>query len=371
MPGRNCRYCGRFGTSTFRFQRWPGGPERIYNDAILCPRHHAQVFDDEMLPGEEHWFRCPQCGRFCASEGRFLSCNTCRVDIMDRVTPDPAPATWAHITPERPIDTPQFDLWDHINGYSYRPNPVFRNGLDTTEFNGGDRLYMGVELEYVGEIEEMELQHFYENLMGGNEERLYLKDDSSVNIEIVSHPGTIRAWRNGHMIDWDQWAEWADITRAHASASAGFHIHVSRASFPSRGFVWVFDQLIRRNAPVWGVIGRRGTDNSWGAFEKWDRKYAHRIARGEESGGRNAINHSTGHSTLELRFPRSTMSRLDIIGTLELVNAARDYAVSLRKGDVKNGALRWSRFHKYVSNADLTNNGIRYMEQLGISKKTR
>jgi hypothetical protein len=113
----------------------------------------------------------------------------------------------------------------HINGYFYKPEPIFFKGNDENTHK-----FFGIELEVMDGGESSNNA----KAVCRNHEELYAKHDGSLTngMELVSHPCTV-SWHLTHL--------WADVLtrlrtlRYHARNGSGIHVHVSRKYWENNG----------------------------------------------------------------------------------------------------------------------------------------
>lgn len=265
---------------------------------------------------ESYW--CPRCDTEYSSE---RSANRC--------------------CENRPRTVDPGDLHD----YSYKPAPLFRVSRNRIVQVGATRgrTFMGVELEY-NESDDYTRGCRFDILQTADREehRYYMKEDSSVSGgELVTHPGTFRAWRDGSVIDWETWAQWKDETGAQVSRNTGFHIHINRTTFTGVQHLYRFHQLLLLNPAPWQSIGRRDS-SQWGIFQREDaRPYpAYPIVKGLGYPSRYRAVNLCGDATIELRFPMSTRDRGTILATLGIVAAAVEHTRNRKHG--KKPTYEWS-----------------------------
>jgi hypothetical protein len=171
------------------------------------------------------------------------------------------------------------DCWDEsrnrygrkINQYSYKPDPVFIGKFEHMRYGRpgfGDPLTFGFELE-------VDKGHDRNNCAGEIDEAfgsdvLYMKEDGSVDFEIVTHPHTLRAYLD----DFD-FEKLCRIPRSydyksHDAGTCGFHIHVGRSQLASntsdeRRVISHIILLMHRHWPYLVKFSRRneGQLNRW------------------------------------------------------------------------------------------------------------
>ena len=113
----------------------------------------------------------------------------------------------------------------HINGYFYKPEPIFFKGNDENTHK-----FFGIELEVMDGGEDSDNA----KEVCRNHEELYAKHDGSLTngMELVSHPCTV-SWHLTHL--------WTDVLtrlralRYHARNGSGIHVHVSRKYWENNG----------------------------------------------------------------------------------------------------------------------------------------
>ena len=112
-----------------------------------------------------------------------------------------------------------------IHDYGFRPHPVFHGVNHTPRF--GDPITIGFELE----VDDGDDEHSCaEDIMSAfDEDTLYLKHDSSVTFEIVTHPHTLDSYLNE--FDLDKLCEIPGRYgfSSHNCGTCGLHMHVGRA----------------------------------------------------------------------------------------------------------------------------------------------
>lgn len=114
----------------------------------------------------------------------------------------------------------------NIHDYGFRPSPVF-HGIAHSRPTFGDPLTIGFELEVDDGNDRKGCSEAIVNAF--DEDTLYLKSDSSVDFEIVTHPHTLKAY----MTELDT-AKLCSIPgkfgySSHNAGTCGLHCHVGRA----------------------------------------------------------------------------------------------------------------------------------------------
>lgn len=116
-----------------------------------------------------------------------------------------------------------------IRNYSYKPSPNFLS-LPGDPADGGDKLYMGVELEIDGGNDPSECAY---DILRNNAEVIYIKHDGSLGgngMELVTHPCTLSYHRN--VFPWEEIMKTARSYgyRSHETDTCGLHVHVNRTA---------------------------------------------------------------------------------------------------------------------------------------------
>lgn len=117
-----------------------------------------------------------------------------------------------------------------INQYSFKPDPIFHGKFEHLKYGRpsfGDPLTFGFELEVDKGSNRNDCAGELDEAFGGD--TLYMKEDGSVDFEIVTHPHTLQAYRDE--LDFEKLCR---IPRdydykSHDAGTCGFHIHVGRA----------------------------------------------------------------------------------------------------------------------------------------------
>ena len=319
---RECELCGQWGTDvavwdlmTVRRQRpvWLGGRAA----------HEDCLWDSE-------YQTCVDCGRLFEPGTRMYGDGYC-------------PQCWG-------IE-PGYDD-ENIYNYGYKPEPVFIHADGLRSEVPRENIYFGVELEVEvdGSVYDASCD------ISGTQPMLYLKRDATIEygFEIVSHPGTLEAWKAGKVIDWEEWVgTLRHIPDQHLHSNVGMHVHVSRTAFlngkgkPSFSHQWRFQQLHMRNPKTFQrIAGRRGSDYaSWNP--EADRAIMYDTVK-SNFGGRSRPINPNNRFTLEMRYFQSEEEKGVILGKIELLHAAIEYTRHMTAQEVKDGALDFLNFYSWV-----------------------
>ena len=208
---------------------------------------------------------------------------------------------------------------------------------------------------------EVELEHASEHASKFRDTGAVIcKSDSSLEyggMEVVSSPGSLDAWQQGVVIDWNRWAAAAEnIPDQRQFKSNGIHVHVSRTAFlnertgrQSTAHLYSFIQLVQQNAgPIQKLAGRgSSTYCEWSAVR--DRQGAKSEAEGGTYGDRYRPINLQNDDTVELRFFDGRKSKGFILASVELVHAMVEYTRTMTSKNVKEGAWHWPQFSNYIS----------------------
>ena len=115
---------------------------------------------------------------------------------------------------------------DEIHEYSYKPSPIFHGLNHWGSPDADDPITMGFELEVDKGSNRGDCSYDLNRFFG--DDTLYMKNDSSVDFEIVTHPHTLAAYMND--LDFDKLCSIPKEYeyKSHDARTCGFHIHVGR-----------------------------------------------------------------------------------------------------------------------------------------------
>ena len=305
-----------------------------------------------------------------------------------------------------------------VHYYSYKPSPFLPKG------NFPSEVLMGIELEVGGDkytianrVKEID----------GNEDVMYCKADCSIyGTEIVTHPMTLNWLKENarfddlleKLRDDDCYVDRADCQcgdGSYCDHSYGLHIHVSRNAFKQlrkrrtapepRQMGETYEQRIGRemrelrrqqraqeainHQMIWLMFLERNEDklagdyrlarrdpSHYGAFKKSDLRELRAKAEGPnyDEGRYMAIN-CQNDKTYELRFFKSTVDTEEFYAAVEFADASVEFTRNLDANDVlRNKALHWSEFVKWLRTQTDARGGLRYsnlltqINRLGITE---
>lgn len=342
--------------------------ERYDNDEILYVDSSDRNVCEVCLRDE--YFRCSDCEEYhlsdysvyvsgvgyicegCRDSGPYMSCEDC-----------------GETRHEDNFYQGDDDRWycsgcidDHrlrsIQCYSYRPelNFIHEKEEEYSSMAYGDKIsrkgpkeYFGVELEVAqGRSCVVGRNEAADNAIGDNEDKLYCKEDSSVDFEVVSHPFTRKAFY-GQM--YDVWQNALASLRSdryashQAQCSCGMHIHVSRTAITS-GVLYKLLKLVY-NFPrlSWKISQRKDQHlRHWATvYDSTSQALKAKEKRGFER--YNAINLQPP-STIEFRLFRGTLKFSRFVKNMQFVFAALDYCRVTGFSRISAGG-----FTEFVNNA--------------------
>lgn len=247
-----------------------------------------------------------------------------------------------------------------IQGYCYRPDPIFRfytsedkYSFSYHEGDGKGQTFMGFELEvenYSATISDG--ANVFEELL--EERLLYLKDDGSLSdgFEIVTHPCTLTYYHRHK----DRWADpIAELLRlgyrSWNTSTCGMHIHVSRRAFKNKAHLWRFAYFMNSNPlPLQRLAGRKS--DQWASFEG-QKGEASKIIAGKKSypNSRYVAVNLSNRDTVEIRIFRGSLLPRRIMSNLALVDSVVEYTRNMSVKEV-NDAMSWGDYEKYVRNLE-------------------
>jgi len=233
-----------------------------------------------------------------------------------------------------------------IHYYSYKPRAVFF---------GKDRYYFGIELEMEAPDDENPLPEGVRIIKNRLGERVYLKEDSSIEhgFEMVTHPHTLQEFKDN--FDWktldvlarEGWRSWHTDT-------CGLHVHVSRSAFESshnrvNRHQLAFIKFIYDNQRAVQALAGRASD-----YAKFNDKgnLVSKLEHGVGDGHFSAVN-TDPEATLEIRVFKGSLNPTRVLSAIEFVHAVIEHTRHM-KIEPKKKPLAWTKFISYVTaNEDL------------------
>jgi len=234
------------------------------------------------------------------------------------------------------------ELNSHINGYRYKPSPVFH----------GEGIFYGIELEVDegGEVNKNAEQIL--NIANSTGEHIYCKHDGSLErgFEIVTHPMTLCY----HMKN----MPWADVLskaislgyRSHQSGTCGIHIHVGRTAFGSNeveqeAVIARILYFIEKNWSEMLKFCRRTEDQ----INRWASRYGYKNSPKEvlenakdQRLGRYVCINLENYSTIEFRIFRGSLKLQTLLAALQMVDQICNVAILMSDDEFK--AMTWRGF---------------------------
>jgi len=171
------------------------------------------------------------------------------------------------------------------------------------------------------------------------------KNDSSVDLEFVSMPMTIRAFKAGLIIakqKFNSFDRIADFAKAYYGPCGG-HIHVDKDSFTNTYQYYAFLSMHYDNPKFIAAMAQRsvGSDNQWAYLYKPD-DFARVVKYKMNSSSREAVNVTT--NTVELRYFRSNLKVDRLLKNFELIQSLYSFTSAMTYQDIakfKNNTLRY------------------------------
>ena len=254
----------------------------------------------------------------------------------------------------------------YIHDYGFKPYPVFHGTVDDPCF--GDPLTFGFEDEVdKGHARDDCAAELY-NTFG--EDQLYMKNDSSVDFEIVTHPRTLKSYLED--FDFDRMCQIpVDFGfKSHDAGTCGFHIHVGRTQLgrtnADRNFV--ISKIVLLMWKHWNSLVKfsRRTDSQlshWAAAPKLTFKPDHiaydqanlldtvRRQYIDEFDRYRALN-LCNNGTIEFRLWRGSLKPVTLKATLQLTSNLCRFAMDNTLEDVVKST--WEDLVNYETCPELT-----------------
>ena len=262
------------------------------------------------------------------------------------------------------------DDWEHshevIRDASFRPRPEFFPDTNQPYYFGFELELETDEDDYTSNYAEAVIKRLNQSNIRSTSP-FYIKSDGSLDngFELVSHPATIKWFRESGLLDAiDKFPTDFDF-RAWDTTTCGFHVHVSRTAFHrenagrtiySKAHELRFIALFYRNQRFIEALAGRHS-NSYAQFdtEEYSSRAKHlrgKIDRTEHD--RYQVINTRNSNTLEVRIFRGTLRKDRILSNLELVQAGIEYTRNLETAGLENiKNLSHTKFIAYVQeNAD-------------------
>nr|BAR34383.1 hypothetical protein [uncultured Mediterranean phage uvMED] len=171
------------------------------------------------------------------------------------------------------------------------------------------------------------------------------KHDSSVDLEFVSMPMTIRAYKAGFIIAMQKFRAFEKISK-YAKAfygPCGGHIHLDKDSFTNTYQYYAFLSMHYDNPEFIAAMAQRsvGQDNQWAYLYKPD-EFAKVVKYKLNSASRQAVN--VTQNTVELRYFRSNLKVDRLLKNMELIQSMYTFTSAMTYQDIakyKNNTLKY------------------------------
>lgn len=221
-----------------------------------------------------------------------------------------------------------------IEGYSYRPAPIF--------FGEGDRFF-GIELETEPQDEGYEDTGMVREVQDYVSEWAYLKHDGSLcdgGFELVTHPMTLEHHLEKFTPELFKTIRGADYV-SHTNGNCGLHIHISRTAFKSDlAIVKLLEFVYGNYDNIVSKLGRRKDITRYCLENEISScpLSIDRIFERNNSDRYHAIN-TKNRDTIELRFFRGTLVRDTFVSALQFADVLVNLANNIEDMDKK---IEWS-----------------------------
>jgi len=161
------------------------------------------------------------------------------------------------------------------------------------------------------------------------------KHDSSVDIEFVSMPMTIRAFKAGLYIAETQFKAFKNASQYAKGyyGPCGGHIHLDKDSFTNTFQYYAFLSMHYDNPKLIASIAQRsvGEDNQWAYLYK-PNDFAKVVKYKLNSASRQAVNVSS--TTVELRYFRSNLKINRLLKNVEFIQAMYEFTTAMTYQDL-------------------------------------
>lgn len=294
-------------------------------ETVFCHGCDGMVFNDDAQDAEDR-FWCAA----CFSE-TFTTCDNCG-DIIRQDN------GYYCEREDRQYCESCYDEYcrtENIHDYSYKPSPIF---------HGAGDFQMGFELEVMTDDTEDVAETVAREY---DETTYYCKEDGSVDLEIVSHPGVL-AWHQENMPGLCTTLKKAGARGYNTGTmSCGIHVHVGRKRFSEIELAKVF-LLVNCHAGQWQKVSRRKSTYAAIGYDEYDGDSIREIVSGNHNDRYVAVNFKP-KSTFEFRVFRSTTNPESALAYVEIVHAACSFCKSDKAviGRMLRGEA-WGDFMAYV-----------------------
>lgn len=225
-----------------------------------------------------------------------------------------------------------------INGYSYKPRPIF------FKISDNDNVYLGIELEVERGSDGLNREKMAEKI---SKDFLYFKEDGSLDdgFEIVTHPMTISYIKQNKHV-------WADILnqlrsnnyRSYDTKTCGMHIHISKNAFTTwhlfrfmkffvdnSDFVTKISQRKIANLDRWAAL----TDDPSDSYKEYtDDILMYKAKKKRGNNKRYLAVNLQNDKSVEIRIFRGTLNDSSFFKNIEFVQALYDYTKSISESDM-------------------------------------
>lgn len=294
----------------------------IEDSLRACDNCNAYDFEDESYYSES---RNELLCRSCEQEN-YVECDSCGSDYRES-------REHRHRCSESEVSGVYY--------YSYKPKAIFY---------GRDKYHFGIELEMEAPDESDALSDGVQIIKSRLGERVYLKEDSSINygFEMVTHPHSLQEFQTN--FDWSTLGVLSKVGwRSWETSTCGLHVHVSRTAFErnhnrvNRHQLAFIKFVYDNERPVQALAGRVSGYAKFGDKGRLVTKLEEGIGDGHFS----AVN-TEPEDTLEIRVFRGSLNPTRVLAGIEFVHAAIEHTRHM-KVEPKKKPMAWTKFISYVT----------------------
>jgi len=330
----------------------PSGGDGLCEDCFVDHATYCEWCDDPMWHDDGHhleYYSVSVCYR-CTYD--LYNCERCSVQISsdDAQYFDDGEYESCYC-PDCYADAERQGGW--VRRWGDKPAPDFIHTDGITSRPRPNAWYMGMEIEVEGDAY-VNLRDAFADIHDRVGEVYYTTDGSLIRgLEIVTHPGTFDAWREGKVLKWDEWAQYIhgrvpDQTQFNTN---GIHIHVSRDAFNNSrgiyqtGHVYRFMHFIQHHKDAVGTIAGRGEAD----YCRWNfardlkvRKLDAIEKRGARSDRYRPVN-MQNQNTIEIRIFDGRTDKPFIMRAIEFIHSTVEFT-RLAKSKLPD----WAAYDAYV-----------------------
>lgn len=368
-----CQFCGNTHTELVNLVM----DGRVY---VACP-------DCELN------FQCPNCGYFLGRNRDYMlessfttgygACEHCNPDeeceeCGMRVAEGTLDSIWLNNGEEKRVCVSCLpSISEHVNGYSYKPEPIFHGDYDME-----DEVHLGLELEFYAPDQGQEHQLFLRDLLKhrmsffrmfyakskehlslNENQRFYFKWDGSLRngefgVEMVTHPHTLYEHK-AHIAPFI-----ADVLKEHCfvDSTCGIHVHIDKARMTYLDRAKMHTFLLCNQADVCSLVGRHNED--YAPFRRRGGSVTLKQQLQGHEERHTFLNHRP-KNTAEMRIFSSSVEPETVLAYLEFAHALLFFSKKHVLRECTDNAS-WSRFVAFVKERPQYSELLQLLQEKGL-----